>query len=114
MYIYKTAVVGAGAMGAEIAQTISFSGIPVLLKDVNQAAVDRGLGVIRKIYQRRVDRGKMTQDEMEKKMVLVTGVTTFDGFKDVDLVVEAVPEKMALKQSIFKELDGIVPESAIL
>lgn len=114
MYIYKAAVVGAGAMGAEIAQTISFSGIPVLLKDVNQAAVDKGLASIRKIYQRRVDRGKMTQDEMDKKMLLVTGVTTLDGFKDVDIVVEAVPEKMALKQQIFRELDGIVPESAIL
>ena len=68
MYIYKAAVVGAGAMGAEIAQAISFSGLPVLLKDVDQARVEQGLEVIRKIYQRRVDRGKMTQDELEKKL----------------------------------------------
>ncbi len=114
MYIYKTAVVGAGAMGAEIAQVISFSGVPVLLKDVDQARVDQGLGVIRKIYQRRVDRGKMTQDELEKKLTLVTGVTTLDEFKDVDLVIEAVPEKLALKHSIFKELDGILPESSLI
>ena len=114
MYIYKTAVVGAGAMGAEIAQTISFSGVPVLLKDVDQARVDQGLGVIRKIYQRRVDRGKMTLDELEKKMTLVTGVTDFDSFNDVDLVVEAVPEKLELKQRVFKELDGIVPGASIL
>ena len=114
MYIYKTAVVGAGAMGAEIAQAISFSGIPVLLKDVDQARVDRGLQVIRKIYQRRADRGKMTQDELEKKMTLVTGVTGYDGFKDVDLVVEAVPENLELKQEIFRDLDKAAPASAIL
>ncbi len=114
MYIYKTAVIGAGAMGAEIAQVISFSGLPVLLKDVDQAAVERGLQTIRKIYQRRVDRGKMTQDEMEKKMALVTGVTAYDQFKDVDLVVEAVPERMPLKQQIFKDLDGVLPESSMI
>lgn len=114
MYIYKTAVVGAGAMGAEIAQVISFSGVPVLLKDVDQARVDKGLETIRKIYQRRVDRGKMTHDELEKKLTLVTGVTSFEGFKDVDLVVEAVPEKLDLKRQIFAELDRSTPESAIL
>ena len=114
MYIYKTAVVGAGAMGAEIAQAISSSGVPVLLKDVDQARVENGLEIIRKIYQRRVDRGKMTPDELEKKLTLVTPVTSFDGFKEVDLVIEAVPEKLELKRQIFGELDRIVPESAIL
>jgi 3-hydroxyacyl-CoA dehydrogenase len=114
MYIYKAAVVGAGAMGAEIAQVISFSGLPVLLKDVDQARVDQGLAVVRKVYQRRVDRGKMTQDELEKKLTLVTGVTDYGAFKDVDLVVEAVPEKLALKQQIFRDLDAACPEQAIL
>ena len=114
MYIYKAAVIGAGAMGAEIAQAISFSGIPVLLKDVDQSRVDKGIEVIRKIYQRRVDRGKMTQDELEKKLTLVTGVTGYEGFKDVDLVVEAVPEKLDLKQQIFRDLDQSVPGSAVL
>ena len=90
MYIYKAAVVGAGAMGAEIAQAISFSGVPVFLKDVDQARIDQGMSVIKKIYQRRVDRGKMTQEEMGQKMALVTGTTSYDGFRDVDLVVEAV------------------------
>ena len=114
MYIYKTAVVGAGAMGAEIAQAISFSGVPVLLKDVDQGRVDQGLDAIRKIYQRRVDRGKMTQDELAQKLTLVTGVTTFDGFQDVDLVIEAVPEKLDLKRQIFAELDRLTPGTAIL
>jgi 3-hydroxyacyl-CoA dehydrogenase len=114
MYIYKTAVVGAGAMGAEIAQAISFSGVPVLLKDVDQGRVDKGLDTIRKIYQRRVDRGKMAQDEMEQKLTLVSGVTDYAGFRDVDLVIEAVPEKIELKRQIFRDLDGAVQESAIL
>jgi len=114
VFIYKTAVVGAGAMGAEIAQVISFSGLPVVLKDVDQAFVDRGLGTIRKIYQRRVDRGKMTQDEMEKKLGLVTGATGYEALKDADLVVEAVPERLALKQQIFQELDRLLPESSLI
>ncbi len=114
MYIYKAAVVGAGAMGAEIAQVISFSGVPVVLKDVDDARVNQGLQSIRKIYQRRVDRGKMTQDEMEKKAMLVTGSTSYDALKDADLVVEAVPEIMKLKQQIFRELDGLLPESSII
>ncbi len=114
MYIYKAGVVGAGAMGAEIAQVISFSGLPVVLKDVDQARIDLGLETIRKIYQRRVDRGKMTQDELENKLALVTGATSYDAFKDVDLVVEAVPEKLDLKQQIFRDLDKAAPESAIL
>ena len=114
MYIYKTAVIGAGAMGAEIAQAISFSGVPVLLKDVDQARVDKGLEVIRKIYQRRVDRGKMTQDELERKLTLVTGVTNYDAFGDADLVIEAVPEQFELKQRIFRELDHSTSSSAVL
>ena len=114
MYIYKTAVIGAGAMGAEIAQAISFSGVPVLVKDVDQQRVQHGLDVIRKIYQRRADRGKMTQDEVEKKMALVTGVTDYSGFGDVDLVIEAVPEHLAMKQRIFQEIDGLLPATAIL
>ena len=114
MYIYKAAVVGAGAMGAEIAQVISFSGIPVLLKDVDQPRVEKGLGTIRTIYQRRVDRGKMTAEEMDQKMALVTPATAYDAFKDVDLIVEAVPEQLPLKQRIFREVDAAAPETAIL
>ena len=114
MYIYKAAVVGAGAMGAEIAQAITFSGVPVLLKDIDQPRVDKGLEIIRTIYQRRVDRGKMTQEEMDQKMALVRGVTTYEAFKDVDLAIEAVPENLDLKRRIFTELDGLVPASAIL
>ncbi len=114
MYIYKVAVIGAGAMGAEIAQVVSYSNIPVVLKDIEDSFVQKGLVKIRSIYQKRVDAGKMSPADMEKKMSGVTGTTSFDDLKDVDLVIEAVPEKMELKKSIFKELDQNLPEHAIL
>jgi 3-hydroxyacyl-CoA dehydrogenase len=113
MYIFKAAVVGAGAMGAEIAQVISFSGLPVVLKDVDQAMLDKGMARIRKIYEGRVDRGKMSQSEVENKIALVEPTLTYDSFGDVDIVIEAVPEKMGIKKAVFAELDAVCPESAI-
>src|SRR3989338_6238273 len=98
MYIYKAAVIGAGTMGAEIAQVISYSGLPVILKDVNDEMVQKGLKHIREIYQRRVDKGKMSPQDLEAKMNLIQGITTYDGFKEVDIVIEAVPEKMEIKK----------------
>ena len=113
MYIFKAGVIGAGAMGAEIAQVITFSGLPVVLKDVNQELVDKGLARIRKIYQTRVDKGKMSASDLEAKMSLVEGTTTYDGFQDVDIVIEAIPEIMDLKRKVFADLDANTPESTI-
>ena len=114
MYIFKCAVVGAGAMGGEIAQVISWSGLPVLLKDVDQAALDRGMATARSVYQRRVDKGKLAAAEMEEKLSLITPTLTYDRFADVDFVIEAVPEKLDLKQAVFRELDGVCQSTAIL
>jgi len=113
MYIFKAAVIGAGAMGAGIAQVISFSGLPVVLKDVDQRFLDKGMDTIRKIYKSRVDKGKMSAGEMDSKMSLVIPTLDYSEFGDVDIIVEAAPEKMALKQKIFVELDGVCPEGAI-
>lgn len=113
MYIYKAAVIGSGVMGAGIAQVITYSGLPLILKDVNQEAVDRGLQTIRGIYQGRVDKGKMTSSDMEQKMALVTGAVDYSGFSDVDLVIEAVFEDLAVKQKLFQELEKVCPEGAI-
>ena len=66
MYIYKAGVVGAGQMGAEIAQVITFAGLPVVIKDVNQELVDKGLQKIRAIYDGRVKKGKMSAEDVEK------------------------------------------------
>ncbi|MGC8825448.1 MAG: 3-hydroxyacyl-CoA dehydrogenase [Anaerolineae bacterium] len=113
MYIFKAGVVGAGAMGSEIAQVISYSGLPVVLKDVDQAMLDKGMARIRDIYQRRVEKGKMSAGEMQSKLDLITPTLTYDGFEDVDIVIEAVPEKMSIKQRVFAELDEICPEGTI-
>jgi len=113
MYIFKAGVVGAGAMGSGIAQVITYSGLPVVLKDVNQELVDRGIEAIRKIYQSRVDKGRMSPGEMQQKMDLVTGTATYEGFEDVDIVIEAVPEKMSIKRQVFAELEQVCPEQTI-
>ncbi len=114
MYIFKAAVVGAGAMGAEIAQVISYSGLPVILKDVDQAMLDKGMARIRKIYEGRVDKGKMSASDMDGKLSLVTPTLAYDDFGDVDVVIEAVPEKMSIKRAVLGELAKVLPESAIV
>lgn len=114
MYIYKAGVIGAGVMGSEIAQVISYAGIPVVLKDINDDLVSRGLKRIRTIYERRVEKGKMSGDEAEKKIALVSGATAVESFKDVDVVIEAVPEKMEIKKKVFQEIESVLSESAIL
>ncbi len=114
MYIFKAAVVGAGTMGGEIAQVISFSGLPVVLKDVDQKMLDKGMETVRHIYQSRVDKGKMSAGEMESKISLIEPSLTYDSFSDVDIVIEAVPEKMAIKKKVFAELDSVCPETTIL
>ncbi len=113
MYIFKAAVIGAGTMGGEIAQVISFSGLPVVMKDIDQGMLDKGMAKAREIYQRRVEKGKMSAGEMESKMDLITPTLTYDGFEDVDVVIEAVPERMDIKKRVFAELDGICPEQTI-
>ncbi len=114
MFVFKAAVVGAGTMGGEIAQTIANADIPVVLKDVDQKFVDTGLEKARSLWQGRVDAGKMDAAEFDRKVALITGTTTYEGFGDVDFVVEAVPERMEIKQVVFSELDEATPGHAIL
>ncbi len=114
MYIYKAVVVGAGTMGAQIAQLVTYAaGLPVVLKDVDEAAVARGLQTIRALYQGRVKRGKMTPEQMEQKLALVTPATDYSGFSDVDLVIEAVFEDLEAKKRLFAELDAACPQATI-
>src|SRR5438270_7351564 len=98
MFVFKAAVVGAGTMGGEIAQTIANADIPVVLKDVDQKFVDQGVEKARSLWQGRVDAGKMEVAELERKLGLITGTTDYTAFGDVDLVIEAVPERMDIKQ----------------
>jgi 3-hydroxyacyl-CoA dehydrogenase len=101
-------------MGGEIAQTIANADLPVVLKDVDQKFVDQGLEKARSLWQGRVDAGKMQAEELERKLGLITGTTEYDGFNDVDFVIEAVPERMDIKQAVFSELDEVTPGHAIL
>jgi 3-hydroxyacyl-CoA dehydrogenase len=112
--IRRAAVIGAGTMGGGIAMAYANVGIPVLLKDVDQSAIDRGLSVIRKNYESTVSKGKMTPDAMARTMALITPTTTYDGFADVDIVVEAVFENMDLKKTTFAELGRVTRPETIL
>jgi 3-hydroxyacyl-CoA dehydrogenase/enoyl-CoA hydratase/3-hydroxybutyryl-CoA epimerase len=113
MYIFKAGVVGAGFMGAEIAQVITYAGLPVVLKDIDQEMLDKGMEALRSIYQRRVDRGKMTATAMQEKVDLAIPTLSYDEFADVDIVIEAVPEDMKIKQQVFAELDKVCPTETI-
>ncbi len=122
MFVFKAAVVGAGTMGGEIAQVIASSGTPVVLKDVKQEFVDHGLEKAREVTQGQlgglVAKEKITQEQadaqLEEILGRITGTLDYDGFGDVDFVIEAVPERMEIKQSVFADLDAVTPGHAIL
>src|SRR5580693_7360305 len=112
--VNRVAVVGAGTMGGGIAMVFANAGIPVLLKETDQAALDRGLATIRKNYANSVKKGRFSQEEMDKRVARIAPTLSYDGFGEVDMVVEAVFEGMALKKQIFGELDKVMKPGAIL
>jgi 3-hydroxyacyl-CoA dehydrogenase len=112
--IQRAAIIGAGTMGGGIAMAYANVGIPVLLKDVDQAALDRGLATIRKNYESTVSKGRMTAEAMQKTLALITPTTTYDGFDKVDIVVEAVFENMDLKKKTFAELKDVTRPDCLL
>ncbi|HEY1940242.1 MAG TPA: 3-hydroxyacyl-CoA dehydrogenase NAD-binding domain-containing protein [Candidatus Angelobacter sp.] len=112
--VNTAAVIGAGTMGGGIAMNFANAGIPVLLKETEQGALDRGMNTIRKNYENTMKKGRLTQQQMDDRMKLIKPTLTYDGFESVDMVVEAVFEGMALKKQIFGELDKICKKGAIL
>jgi len=112
--VQKAAVVGAGTMGGGIAMNFANAGIPVLLKETDQAALDRGLATIAKNYANSVAKGRFTQEVMDRRMALIQPTLTYDGFSEADMIVEAVFEGMALKKQVFGELDTVAKAGAIL
>jgi enoyl-CoA hydratase / 3-hydroxyacyl-CoA dehydrogenase len=122
MFVSKAAVVGGGTMGGEIAQAIAAADIPVVVKDIDQkfvdAAVEKARAVTEGQLARLVKKEKLTQEQADARLAevmgLVTGTTSYDEFGDVDFVIEAVPEKMAIKQAVFAEIDAATPGHAIL
>jgi 3-hydroxyacyl-CoA dehydrogenase len=112
--VNRAAVVGSGTMGGGIAMVFANAGIPVLLKDIDQSALDVGMGKIIKNYASSVQRGRFTQELMNQRLQLITPVLSYDAFSGVDMVVEAVFEGMALKKSVFADLDRACKSGAIL
>ncbi len=112
--VNNVAIVGAGTMGGGIAMVFANAGIPVLLKEVDRAALDRGLANIQKNYANSVKRGRFTQQYVDERLKLIEPALSFDGFSGVDMVVEAVFEGMALKKEVFAELDRVCRPGAIL
>ena len=110
----KVGIIGAGTMGGGIAMNFVNAGIPVTIVEVKQEALDRGLAVIRKNYERTASRGGITPAQVEERMGLITGSLSMDDFADVDLVIEAVFERMDVKKEIFEKLDAICKPGAIL
>jgi len=122
MFVSKAAVVGGGTMGGEIAQAIAASDIPVVVKDIDQTFVDAAVEKARAVTEgqlaRLVKKEKLTQEGADARLAevmgLISGTTSYADFGDVDFVVEAVPEKMEIKQAVFRELDAATPGHAIL
>jgi 3-hydroxyacyl-CoA dehydrogenase len=112
--IRRAAVVGAGTMGGGITMAYANAGIPVLLKEVDQPALDRGLATIKKNYAGSVQKGRLSQQQMDQRLALIQPTLAYDGFKEADVVVEAVFEGMALKKQVFAELDRVTRPDAIL
>ena len=111
----KTAgVVGAGTMGGGISMVLANAGIPVLVKEADQAALDRGMANIQKNYTNSVKRGRFTQQFVDERLKLIQPTLSLDAFAGVDLVIEAVFEGMALKKEVFAQLDKICKSGAIL
>ena len=122
MFVFKAAVLGAGTMGGEIAQVIASADVPVVMKDVKQEFIDAGLTKAREVTEGQlaslVKKEKLTQEQADERgeqiLGQITGTTEYEGFGDVDFVVEAVPERMEIKQAVFAELDEVTPGHAIL
>lgn len=112
--IRRAAVVGAGTMGGGIAMNYANAGIPVIVKEVSQEALDRGLSTIRKNYANSVAKGRFSQAVMDERMGLITPQLTYDGFEEADIIVEAVFEGMGLKKQVFREIDLVAKPSCIL
>src|SRR3954464_8622655 len=112
--IKKAAVIGAGTMGGGIAMSFANAGIPVTVTDSTREALERGLQRIRENYAGTVQKGRLKQEDMDKRMALIQPTTDLSAVRDADIVVEAVFERMDVKQELFRKLDGIAKQGAIL
>jgi len=112
--VRKAAVIGAGTMGGGITMSLVNAGIPVTLIDVSQEALDRGMNTIRKNYAGTVSKGRLKQEDMDKRVSLIKATPSLEEAKDADIIIEAVFERMDVKQDMFRKLDAIARPGAIL
>jgi len=112
--IKLAAIIGAGTMGGGIAMNFANAGIPTLLKENDQSALDRGMATIKKNYANTVKKGRLTEEAMQQRLALIQPTLSYDAFEDADVIIEAVFENMALKKEIFAELDKRAKPGALL
>ncbi len=108
------AVLGAGTMGGGIAMNFAAAGVPTWIFDTTQEALDKGMGIVRKNYAATVEKGRMKQEEMDKRMALIKPTLSYDDFKNADFIIEAVFEEMDIKKEVFKKLDAVAKPGAVL
>jgi 3-hydroxyacyl-CoA dehydrogenase len=112
--VNQVGIIGAGTMGGGITMNFINAGVPVVLLETRQDALDKGLATIRKNYENSMKKGKLTQAQFDERMALITPTLSYEGFRAVDLVVEAVFESMDVKEQVFKKLDEVIKPGAIL
>ncbi|MEO8051686.1 MAG: 3-hydroxyacyl-CoA dehydrogenase NAD-binding domain-containing protein [Acidobacteriota bacterium] len=112
--IARGAIVGAGTMGGGITMAFVSAGIPVLIKETSQEALDRGMNQIRRNYASAVKSGRMTAEAADQRLAMITPQLTFDGFDQADIIVEAVFENLAVKQQVFREIDTVAKPGCVL
>jgi 3-hydroxybutyryl-CoA dehydrogenase len=114
MDVNKVGVLGAGLMGHGIAQVSAQAGYDVVLREVDDAKLEKGIGKIEKQLARAVEKGKMEQSDADAVRGRIQGTTDYNDFADCDLVIEAITEDLGLKLEMWRELDGIVKDGAVL
>ncbi len=112
--IRRAAVIGAGTMGGGIAMNFANAGIPVVVLETKQEALDRGLATIRKNYENTLKKGKLTQEKFDQRVGLISGTLDYAAIADADIVIEAVFEDMGVKETVFRKLDAVMKPGAIL
>lgn len=112
--IKSAAVIGAGTMGGGIAMNFANAGIPVMILEMKQEALDKGLATIQKNYENSAKKGKLTPEKMAQRISLISGTMNYADLANADIVVEAVFEDMAVKETVFKQLDAVMKQGAIL
>ncbi|MGE5650268.1 MAG: 3-hydroxyacyl-CoA dehydrogenase NAD-binding domain-containing protein [Bacillota bacterium] len=112
--IKSAAVIGAGTMGGGIAMNFANAGIPVKILEMKQEALEKGLGVIRKNYENTMKKGKLTPEKFEQRVGLITGTLSYEEIAQADIVIEAVFEDIGVKEQVFKKLDEVMKQGAIL